>query len=208
MKTLLALLLTTPGPFQIGPAELPWAAVDRSYNQVLTIRGGVLCADNDLRVRAEGALPEGLDLTSSGQFTGIPIRTGVYRFLVRAENVCDASVRPYTLVVTGAPLLLVGQEEIEFHYRRGGPPPPPQRIQVRSTWPGQEYGVEKAGVPWLRAVPRSGRTPRAGAAVECDLVEVVADPADMAAGEYQATLRLWTWQGANAPAVQVRLKVE
>ena len=208
MKILLAALLTLPGPFQIGPAELPWAAVDRAYHQALSIRGGIGCSDNDLRVRAEGPLPEGLELTSTGQFTGTPVRTGVYRFLVRAENRCGATARPYTLVVTGAPLLLTPQDPIEFRYRRGGPAPAPQLFQVRSTWPGLEYGIEKAGVPWLRAVPRSGHTPRPGAAVECDLVEVTADPAELAPGEYHAKLRLWTWQGANAPVVTVQLKVE
>ena len=99
-------------------------------------------------------------------------------------------------------------EKIEFHYKRGGPAPAPQWIQVRSTWPGREYGIQKAGVAWLRAVARSGRTPREGTAVNCDLVELMVDAADLAIGVYQATLRLWTWQGANAPEVQVLLKVE
>ena len=209
MHALFAALAVFPGPFQIGPAELPWAAVDRPYTQSLTIRGGVHCAGgNDLRLRLDGNLPEGLDLTDSGQFTGTPARTGSYTFRVRASNTCGETARQYTLVVTGAPVLLVGQDRLELTYRRGGPAPEPRLLQVRGTWPGSEYSIEKAGVPWLRAAARDGRIPRLGAAVTCDLVEVTADPAGLAAGVYQATLRLYTRHGANAPAIQIRLKVE
>jgi hypothetical protein len=208
MNVLFAALMALPGPFQIGPAELPWAAVDHPYTQSLAIHGGTLCSENDLRIRVEGSLPEGVDLTDNGVFTGIPVRTGAYPILVRARNTCGETARRYTLIVTGAPVLVVPQDKIEFSYHRGGQAPAPQLIQVRSTWPGREYGIEKAGVHWLRATPRTGHTPRPGSAVDCDLVEVAADPADLAPGIYQATLRLWTWQGANAPVVQVRLKVE
>jgi hypothetical protein len=208
MNLLFAAMVVLPGPFQILPAELEWAAVDRAYTQALEIRGGVNCAENDVRVRVDGMLPEGVDVTDSGRFTGVPRRTGIYPLLVRVRNTCGESMRRYNLVVTGAPVLVVPQEDIEFHYRKGGPSPGPQLVQVRSTWPGREYGIEKAGVPWLRAEAQSGRTPRNGAAVNCDLVEITADPGDLAAGVYQATLRLWTWQGANAPAIHVRLIVE
>ncbi len=206
---LAAALVVLPGPFQIGPADLPWAAVDRPYTESLSIRGGVNCANgNDLRIRVDGNLPEGLDLTDSGQFTGTPTRTGSYSFRVRARNACGETTRPYTLVVTGAPVLLVEQDKVELTYHRGGPPPEPRLIQVRGTWPGRQYGIEKAGVPWLHAVARDGRIPRIGTAITCDMVELTADPTDLAAGVYQATLRLYTWHGANSPAIQIRLKVE
>jgi len=208
MKMLLATLMALPGPFQIAPRELPWAALDRPYTQSLAVRGGVRCAENDLRVWTEGALPEGLELDVNGQFRGVPVRPGTYPFLVRAENTCGQSAWPYTLVVTGAPVLIVTGNQLEFHYRRGGPAPRPQSIQVRGTWPGLEYTIEKAGVPWLRTLAHAGRTPRPGAPLDCDLVEVMVDPSDLATGDYPATLRLGTWHGANEPEVKVRLKVD
>ena len=207
MVVLFALLAALPGPFQIGPAELPWAAVDRPYTQLLTVRGGVQCDNNDLHVRAEGRLPAGLELTSTGQFTGVPIQTGSYRIVVHAENTCGHSSRPLTLTVTGAPILAISKDAIDLHVRRGGAAPT-ALIQVRSTWPGLEYGIEKSPAPWLRAIPRFARTPRPGSALECDLVEIKAEPSDLASGVYQATLRFSTWQGANAPTVTVRLTVE
>jgi hypothetical protein len=207
MVALLALMAALPGPFQIGPAELPWAAVDRAYTQALTVRGGDRCANNDLHVRAEGSLPAGLELTSTGQFTGVPVQTGTYRIVIQAENICGHSSRPLTLTVTGAPILTTSPDTINLRYRREGTASSAQ-IQVRSTWPGLEYSIEKSAAPWLRAIPRSARTPRPGSALECDLVELKVEASDLAPGVYSATLRFSTWQGANAPVVTVRLTVE
>jgi hypothetical protein len=200
-------LLALPGPYQISPAELPWAVVDRPYSQWLTVRGGVDCSDNNLHVRVEGELPAGLELTGTGQFTGTPTASGTYRLRIHAESICGRSSRTVTLVVTGAPLLRIQTDVVELRYRRGSAPPAAQ-IQIWSTWPGLEYSIEKSAAAWLRAVPRSGHTPRPGSALECDLVEVRAEATDLSPGVYEASLRFSAWQGVNAPVVRVRLRVE
>jgi hypothetical protein len=97
---------------------------------------------------------------------------------------------------------------LEFHYRRGGAAPAIQPVLVDSTWPDLPYYIDRPDVPWLHAVSRTGRTPKHGAAVEADRVEIGVEPGTLAPGRYEARLRFWTWQGANAPTVSVRVDVE
>ena len=70
------------------------------------------------------------------------------------------------------------------------------------------YRVDGRACPWVRASPRRGRLPRTGAASEADAVEVSVSPEGLAAGVFETTLTLSTWQGVNAPTVNVRLVVD
>src|SRR5205807_609949 len=103
-----------------------------------------------------------------------------YRFLVRVANTCGAALRPMTLVVAGAPILVLQAETLEFRYRRGGPVPAPQALLVNGTWPNRAYYIDQPDAPWLHAVPGSGRIPRLGAGVESDRVEVSGEPNQLA----------------------------
>jgi len=147
-------------------------------------------------------------MTSLGQITGVPTRIGVYRFLVRAADACGVAVKPVGLVVMGAPILVLQAGALEFHYRRGDATPVSQSLLVNSTWPGLPYYFDRTDAPWLRAVPKAGRTPRPGAALESDRVDIDVEPGSLAPGKYQAQLRFWTWHGANAPVVTIHMVVE
>jgi hypothetical protein len=190
------------------PAELPWAIVDQPYNpRPLVILGGG-CPAGDARFTAQGELPEGLAITGAGQIEGVPQRTGIYRFAVRVADSCGATVKPVTLVVTGAPILVISTKALEFHYRRGGPLPEPQSMLVTGSWPNLAYRVDGQGTPWVRTAPKTGRIPRPGAAVEADAVEVHVSPEGLAPGAHEMLLTVSAWLAANAPTVRVRLVVE
>jgi hypothetical protein len=103
---------------------------------------------------------------------------------------------------------VVPEQTIEFRYRRGGAPPASQIIPVTATWPDLAYQADTHGTAWLRATPRTGRTPRPGAALEFDATGINADPAKLDAGVYEATVTFRAWQCTNTPAVRVRLVVE
>jgi Putative Ig domain len=144
----------------------------------------------DTSFTAENALPPGLAMTALGQITGVPGKTGTYRFLVRAADTCSAVVKPMSLVVTGAPMLVLRADSLEFRYRRGDAMPAPHAILVNGTWPGLAYYIDQS-VPWLHAVPRAGRIPKPGDSVESDRVEISVEPSQLAPGVYETKLIFW-----------------
>jgi hypothetical protein len=207
---LAGLLLPGAGSaLEFSSDTLPRAVVDQPYTPpALLVYGAARCPAGDVTFTLDGALPPGLQLTALGQITGVPGKTGIYNFRVRAADSCTATVKPLSIVVAGAPILIVRATTLEFHYRRGGAAPVSQSVLVASTWPDLPYYFDRPDVLWLHAVSRSGRTPRPGAAVEADRVEISVEPGALTPGRYEARLRFWTWQGANAPSVSVRLDVE
>lgn len=191
-----------------SPRELPWAIVDQTYiPPPLTVLGAAKCLDGDTNFTADG-LPPGLTITGTGQIEGVPQRTGTYRVAIRAANSCDTVVKPATLFVTGAPILLVSADTLEFHYRRGGPQPRAQTITVSGSWPNLDYSFGGKDAAWVRAAPRRGRTPRVDASVTADYVEVSVVPADLAPGTHETQMKVSTWLGVNAHTVTVRLVIE
>jgi putative Ig domain-containing protein len=189
--------------------ELPWAIIDRPYTPpALNVYGAARCPAGDASFTAEGALPPGLGITALGQITGVPSKIGVYRFVVRAADACGATAKPVSVLVTGAPILVLRGDTLEFHYRRGGAIPAPQALLVNGTWPNRAYYIDWPDAVWLHAIPRAGRTPKLGAALESDRVEISVEPGSLAPGSYEAKLRFWTWQGANVPTARVRLVIE
>jgi hypothetical protein len=212
-SALLGLLLSALPAFSQGldfaPTELPWAVVDEAYSPpLLMIAGGKRCDPGDVSFTASGNVPEGLAITGMGQLEGVPRKAGTYHFQIRVANACSARVRDVMLIVTGAPILVVSVSILEFRYPRDGPAPEPQALLVRSTWPDLAYSIDSHDVAWLRATPTRGRVPRIGAAVDADRVKVTVERGSLVPGVYEAVLTFWTRQGANAPAVKVRLTIE
>jgi hypothetical protein len=192
----------------IAPAELSPAVVEEAYAPVVLTAAGNACSPDDVSFRlASGALPEGLAINGAGQLSGVPKKMGTFQFQVEAATSCGRGLKAYTLVVTGAPVLEVEPREVELHVRAGAAPAE-QTLMVRSTWPGLTYGIQTSTAPWLRAIPRRGRTPRPGAALAGDIVSVTADTKGLAPGAYTAELHFWSWEGANSPVVRVRLQVD
>jgi hypothetical protein len=191
------------------PTELPWAVVDEAYMPPpLVVRGGTRCYSGEANFTAASELPEGLAIDGVGQFSGVPRKTGTYRFRIRVADACSSKVRDMTLFVTGAPILVISVNVLDFRYTRGGPDPEPKALLVRGTWPDLPYSVDTHDVAWLRATPARGRVPRVGAAVDADRVAVSVAAGSLAPGVHEANLTFWTRQGASAPTVRVRLTVE
>ncbi len=83
----------------VTPATLPNGFVGNAYSQTLGATGD---SQSHNFVVSGGALPIGLNLTSSGTLSGTPVATGTYNFTVTAtgSNLCSAS-RNYTVAVPG-----------------------------------------------------------------------------------------------------------
>jgi hypothetical protein len=207
---ILALLIApwaTGQPVRIRTSELPWAIVGQPYQASFEIGLDGRCIGGGVELSlAEGELPRGLALRGDG-LAGIPAATGTFPFSVRAANGCGSVVRPLELVVTGKPILRATPGEIVFECQEGGPPPEPQTVLVASSWPGLPYTVRASQAPWLAYEPAAGRTPEPGAGFAADAVALRVDPAKLAPGVYHTILRVWVWQGANAPSVAVTFKV-
>ncbi len=148
---------------RIHPAELPRAAVGKAYRPPdLRVTGGETCsANNPGLVLVAGALPEGLSLDLSGRFSGVPRKAGEFPFTLRASTRCLATEQRFRLVVTGAPVLKISSERLEFRYEAGGPVPAPQVVLVGADWPDLAYGI--ANVPaWLTVRACGGEDTAAG----------------------------------------------
>ncbi|MDX1980078.1 MAG: putative Ig domain-containing protein [Bryobacteraceae bacterium] len=193
----------------IRTASLPTAVVNHPYTPpALAVIGGGGCVPNNLSLSlAAGRLPEGIDLSPAGFFSGTPVREGVFAFTVRVANDCAAVEREFLLRVEGPALLRLDPRELVFCYRSGDPPPAPQTVQVSGTWPAQAYRIEPVDAPWLAARPLRGRTPPEGSAMRHDPVEVSVDGSGLRPGEYRGWLRVEAWEADNAPRIPVVLRV-
>lgn len=197
------------GAPRLTTLELPPAVVGRAYApEALRLEGGGRCPLNGASVSVlEGALPEGVVLTPSGDFQGIPRAVGVYEFTVRAANPCASATRSYRLEVRAAPILRAAPELIDLRWAPGLPPPPPHTVAVSGSWEGLPWHVIKPAEDWVRAEPRQGLIPSRESGFEEDLLTIWVDPARLAPGVHQAVLRLAAWRAAGTPTVTVRLTV-
>ena len=55
---------------------------------------------------------------------------------------------------------------------------------------------------------RDGRIPAEGSAFEADTLRLTVDPTKLAPGAYTARLRVHTWEGANTPELEFKLRVD
>jgi large repetitive protein len=99
-------LVVAPPVVAITPASLPAATVGSSYSNGLAASGGA--APYSFVITA-GALPAGLNLSSSGVLSGIPTAGGSFTFTVTASDASPApgpftAIQAYTLVVA-APVI-------------------------------------------------------------------------------------------------------
>ncbi len=189
-------------------AELPWAMLGAGYSATIetAVDGNCLIGNGIGLSVVEGELPNGLALRGES-ISGVPRTMGTYRFALRAANRCGTAVGRFELVVSGRPILRVVPEELVFEYRPGDAPPRPLDVLVASTWPGLPYRVSTGKIPWLEYDQTIGTIPDRGSPFSADRISVRVNPDKLEAGVYHATLAISAWQGANAPAIPVTLKV-
>jgi hypothetical protein len=161
----------------------------------------------------DGALPPGLRLSPRGTLEGLPTVPGDFSFVVELSDGCSRRLEVRQLRVLPAPVLVAEAEQTDFHCLQNAPDFPAGLVRVSGSAPGRPYSVEvlyadprHAG--WLTAAPRSGALPPDGSALEADRVALSLRPAKLPAGAYAARLRFHTWQGVNAPEIEIRLRVD
>ncbi len=146
-------------------------------------------------------------LTISSGFSGTG--SGTVRYTVAPNNAAAArsgtlSIASQTATITQsgtAPLLFVSPSALVFDYRQGGPLPSERILSVFTNAPSLEFAVATSGESWLAVSPAAGSAP-------ASLIVSIA-PADLAPGDYQATITVTA--GAASPpsvAVPVALHVE
>ena len=137
---------------------------------------------------------------------GAPLHTGEFPFNVRASDGCGSSVKQFTLVVTGAPVISVTPAHLSFICKAGATAVE-QRVLVSATWPRLAYRLTLSGAAWLAATPEHGTTPREGSAMTQDIVHVRIDTAGLKSGHYTASVAVSSWQALEAARVEVELTV-
>jgi hypothetical protein len=193
----------------IVPRALPTAIVGMGYDAgPLTLTSGQDCPQNHAALRiVEGQLPNGLELSAAGYFSGSPSEPGTFSFVVRAANPCGSRQQKFTLEVTGAPVLVVTPDFLHLEYQIGSGPLQPLHLRVASSHNGLAYRVDAPAWSWLRLRQRHGATPIDGSAFDSDIVEVAIDSRQLSPGRFQIPLRFSAWRSANNPVVLLHLNV-
>lgn len=155
-----------------------------------------------------GSLPPGLRMSGRGSVEGVPTEPGDYTFAVEVSDGCTRRVEQRRIRVVPAPILLAEAETLEYHCVHGAPPFSGGIVRVSGSAPGRAYSVDVLNGPWLRAAMRDGRLPAEGAAFEADTLRLTVDPTKLAPGAYTARLRVHTWEGANTPELEFKLRVD
>ena len=190
----------------IRTSELPWAIVGATYHVRIETGVNGVCPYGDVGLSlTDGTPPDGLEIRGD-YLEGIPRKTGIFHFSVRAANTCAWSVKAFELVVTGKPILRVFPEELSVERRAGQAGPAALTVEVSGTWPNLPYAVE-SDAAWLTHKVRAGMTPAQGSGLVSDVVSLEVDPKGLPPGTYHTAVRFSTWLGANSPVVAVTLKV-
>jgi len=183
--------------------ELPWGVVDKPYSPPpLETRSSGACPSGGVGFAVvSGTLPPGIQFSRLGALRGTPLRTGSWEIAVRVSNECTWTARHFVLVVTGAPVLTVSPQRLVFEQGFNE-----QELRVSSTWPRLNYSVTTS-VPWLKAEPARGFTPREGSGLDADFVRVIVDPKGLSPGRHTAQLAFSAWQAATQPMVEVQVVI-
>jgi hypothetical protein len=190
----------------IGTNDLPRAIAGMPYRAVLRVDLDGRCPVAGTHVSlAKGVLPRGLRM-DYGWITGTPQEIGVFDLQLRAEDACAAVVKPVRLMVTGRPILNVYPASLNI--RLSASRFAAESFLVSSTWPNLAYMISDPRAPWLSVRPASGATPPEGSSLSGDRVTLRVDASKLDPGVYQETITVYTWDGANAPAVELTLVVD
>jgi hypothetical protein len=189
-------------------ADLPWAIAEKGYEAPpLEVRVSGSCPIGGVGYGVvSGALPPGMQLSRLGYFSGTPLRTGEFIFTVRATNGCGWTGKRFTLVVTGAPVIIVTPLRISFECK-AAETPAQQQMRVSATWPRLPYRMTVANAAWLTATPEHGATPREGSGMADDIVHLSVSTVGLKPGHYKASITVSSWQALQPVLVEVELKV-
>jgi len=205
---LFALLVPGRTEIEFVTADLPWAIAEKGYEAPpLEVRVSGSCPIGGVGYAVvSGALPQGVQLSRLGYFSGAPLHTGDFSFTVRASDGCGWSEKQFALEVTGAPVITVTPMHISFSCK-AGENPPEQQIRVSATWPRLAYRLAASNAAWLTATPEHGSTPRQGSAMADDIVHLRVDATGLKPGHYPASINVSSWQVLEPRRVEIELTV-
>jgi hypothetical protein len=205
---LFALLVPGSTEIEFVTADLPWAIAEKGYEAPpLEVRVSGSCPIGGVGYAVvSGALPQGIQLSRLGYFSGAPLHTGEFSFTVRASDGCGWSEKQFALEVTAAPVITATPMHISFTCK-AGENPAEQQIRVSATWPRLAYRLAASNAAWLAATPEHGSTPRQGSAMADDIVHLRVDATGLKPGRYPASINVSSWQVLGPVRVEVELTV-
>jgi hypothetical protein len=205
---LFAWFVPVPTEIEFVTPDLPWAVAEKGYEAPpLEVRVSGLCPIGGVGYAVvKGPLPQGVQLSRLGYFSGAPLHTGEFPFTVRASDGCGWIEKQFILVVTGAPVITVTPLRISFE-SKAGETPAEQQMRVSATWPRLAYRLTVTNAAWLSATPEHGTTPRAGSAMADDIVHLRLDTTGLKPNHYRATITVSSWQALQPVEVEVALTV-
>jgi hypothetical protein len=188
--------------------ELPWAIVEKGYQAApLEVRVSGSCPIGGVGYSVvAGSLPEGLQLSRLGYFSGTPIHTGEFSFTVRASDGCGWIGKRFKLVVTGAPVITVTPPKFSFS-SKAGENPAEQQMRVSATWPRLAYQLIPSDAGWLKVIAEHGMTPREGSGMADDIVHLRVETKGLKPGHYSGSLIVTSWEVLKPVRVEVELIV-
>ena len=188
--------------------ELPRAIVGLPYRAAIRVDLDGRCPIGGVHVSVgKGALPRGLRI-DYGWIAGTPEEIGVFDFQLRAEDSCASVVKSLRLMVTGRPILDVYPTALTIRLAAGGGRLSTESFLVSSTWRNLAYMISEPRAPWLSIKPATGATPPEGSPLSGDRVTLRVDASKLDPGVYHEKIAVYTWDGANAPEVELSLVVE
>lgn len=194
----------------VTPVELPVGAMNKTYDAPgFKLTGGARCGSANAGFRiAQGTLPAGLTLSSSGSFSGVPRAEGIYPLRIEGSNGCGKAFASVNLEIKGAPMFETNERIISWTLNSATPAPLDQReFLVAGNWPGLAYRID-GGPPWLDVSVRLGTLPERNSAFESDLVTLKPKVDGLAPGKYSAELIIGAWGAARSPRVLVQLEIQ
>ncbi len=208
ISVLLAFFVPVTTEIEFVTVDLPWAIAEKGYEAPpLEVRVSGSCPHGGVGYSVvSGKLPPGIDLSRLGYFSGAPLHTGEFAFTVKASDGCGSVTKPFTLIVTGAPVMRAAPKSISFSSKAGATPAE-QEIHVSATWPRLAYRLTTSEAAWLTATPEHGATPRPGSAMTDDIVHLRVDTTGLKPGHYSASITISSWQVLQPVRVDVELTV-
>jgi len=154
----LSLTVNPPGNLAVPPASLPSGTQGVSYSQPLNANGGIPPYTWTV---SGGALPPGLNLSSSGIASGFPSTTGNFTFTAQAmdaggstaSGAISLTIAPPPLILSAGPTLPSGMTGIDYPLQiftaSGGVPPYTYALAAGTLPPGLNLGSDGtiSGIP-------------------------------------------------------------
>ncbi len=192
----------------VTPVELPTGAINKAYDAAtFKLSGGARCGSADAGFRiAEGKLPAGLSLSSSGVFSGAPRAAGTYPLRIEGANGCGRAYAAVNLEIQGSPIFETNERNISWVWKSATPAPTEREFLVAGNWPGLAYRIDGTP-PWLDVSVRLGTLPERNSAFEADMVTLRPKLDGLAPGKYSATLIISAWGATRSPRVVVELEI-